>query len=359
RQLTGKLFQFHLTSEATTGYTRLDQDKIFLNPTPLLQQEPHAKELLQGLILHEIGHHLYHASPEAQQIWKQAEQQHIHLLLNLVADEHLERNLRAYDSNFGDRLKRLVAYGFQHRNNHVHIDTALDHLGCRAFSFFQEHPITPSPQLHHIILPSHALLQNYPQQAELTQFIRALRLGQRRSDAPNVQRALALFPKSFRNASMQQLFSIAKQLHHLFGVPSPILHAFSIEEDLGLPTQLQLRMLRGLQDHHFQHLRQRPNATHFTSSEYMHPTQPKRNQSSQLQFAHIRTIRVLPYRESHAQPYRAQIRGFAQNLRQYLLRFGLQHQPQPRRWRGTQLDRTALRSSLLLKDPRLLKARVP
>ena len=34
-------------------------------------------------------------------------------LLNLIADEHLERNLRALDRTYGDRLKRLGAYAFQ------------------------------------------------------------------------------------------------------------------------------------------------------------------------------------------------------------------------------------------------------
>jgi len=54
-------------------------------------------------------------------------------LLNLVADEHLERNLRARDERLGDRLKRLGAYAFQHAEREIAVESLLDSLQGRAF----------------------------------------------------------------------------------------------------------------------------------------------------------------------------------------------------------------------------------
>ena len=80
----------------------------------MLRGEANGQDVVEGLVLHEIGHHVYHRGEVPRGAVASAHKEGIGHLLNLVADEHLERNLRAIDPSYGDRLKRLGAYAFQH-----------------------------------------------------------------------------------------------------------------------------------------------------------------------------------------------------------------------------------------------------
>ncbi len=114
-ELTGRRLRVHMTSkERDLGHTRLDGDRIFVSPLPLLRGEPYGRDIVEGLILHELGHHVYHRGEAPEALWKQAHAEGLGHLPNLVADEHLERNLRALDPAYGDRLKRLDAFAFHH-----------------------------------------------------------------------------------------------------------------------------------------------------------------------------------------------------------------------------------------------------
>ena len=65
-----------------------------MTPVPILRGDPGGQELVEALILHELGHQMYHRDRESMEVWRTAEKEGIHGLLNLVADEHLERRLR-------------------------------------------------------------------------------------------------------------------------------------------------------------------------------------------------------------------------------------------------------------------------
>ncbi|HWM84284.1 MAG TPA: hypothetical protein VNO33_00575, partial [Kofleriaceae bacterium] len=127
-ELTGRLLRVHMTGqEREFGHTRLDTSKLYVSPLPMLRGDPNGQDVVEGLILHEIGHHVYHGSDESRALWKQAHEEGIGPLLNLVADEHLERNLRGVDAAYGDRLKRLAAYAFQHAAQELRLE---DLLAC-------------------------------------------------------------------------------------------------------------------------------------------------------------------------------------------------------------------------------------
>ena len=108
------MFSIRLIGGQALGYTRLNENRIYINPRAILHRYQYGRDVVEGLILHEFGHHVWHRGPKEEEIWKRADRQGIGRLLNLVADEHLERNLRAMDQTYGDKLKRLGAYAFQH-----------------------------------------------------------------------------------------------------------------------------------------------------------------------------------------------------------------------------------------------------
>ena len=70
-----------------------------------------------------------------EEVWEQSEKEGLQRLLNLVSDEHLERNLRARDRHFGDQLKQLAAYAFQHTAREVAIDHTAHEIGLDPAEF--------------------------------------------------------------------------------------------------------------------------------------------------------------------------------------------------------------------------------
>ncbi len=125
RELTGSPFGIEMITGEELGFTRLNESRIFVSPLPYLLGHQQGEEVVRALILHEYGHHLYHKGPVPEATWQQAENEGLGRLLNLVADEHLERNLRARDRRFGDLLKVLAAYAFQHNTREVPVPTLL------------------------------------------------------------------------------------------------------------------------------------------------------------------------------------------------------------------------------------------
>src|SRR5262249_60733586 len=100
----GKLFPTGWRRGEELGSPRLSENKLYITPLPLLRSEESGREVVRALILHEYGHHLYHKGAQAEEVWQRAEEEKLQRLLNLVSDEHLERNLRSRDASFGNEL---------------------------------------------------------------------------------------------------------------------------------------------------------------------------------------------------------------------------------------------------------------
>ena len=225
RELTGKLFKIEMIGGDDYGYTRLNENKIYINPLAIFQRKPHGREVVEGLILHELGHHIYHRGKGHQKIWDKAKNAGLHRLLNLVSDEHLERNLRAVDRRFGDKLKRLGAYVFQHTSKEFHYRSLLQVLHIHAFSVLSAKRMKIARRPECIKLMTRDLLQQMDKSdVSFSRFFRALRLGLgNRYDDPKVEEALKLFGKSFRKSSMSQLYQITLKLKEIFGSECDIL----------------------------------------------------------------------------------------------------------------------------------------
>jgi hypothetical protein len=86
--------------------------EIHVNPLVLL--EPGGAQYLKGLILHELGHHEAHFSDtDWGQVHLRARSARLGSLLNIIADEHLERRLRSRRAQWGEALDALAAYAFK------------------------------------------------------------------------------------------------------------------------------------------------------------------------------------------------------------------------------------------------------
>ena len=216
------------------GYTRLRSSRIHINPLPVLLDDRDGADIVMGLMVHELGHHRYHGDAVGLRVWEQAHTERLQQVLNLVADEHLERNLRALSpTRYGHRLQHLAAWAFQHRRKELELSTVLSSLGARAAPVLTRQPIGVGRRPGTIVVDIGGAMTALEQQGSpFARFMRALRMGKgdRFGDVV-VARALALFPAAtFRQLEMPGLLAIARQLREIFGDELSLLQAFDFHQ---------------------------------------------------------------------------------------------------------------------------------
>lgn len=364
-ELTGKLMRIHMTSsERDLGHTYLDQARIFVTPLPLLRREEHGRDIVEGLILHELGHHAYHRGTEAEALWKQAHAEGIGHLLNLVADEHLERNLRAVNRSYGDRLKRLDAYAFQHAAQELRITVLLESLRASSAPALIGIELGVAFDEASVRIRRGAILVELERAGHpLARFARALRMGLgNRTGDPLVGEALALCTKELRKLDMRGLYDLTRRLAAMFGGAIAIARVFCGAEGLELgPQERDLDVHgAGLDDEILQREVERildPRKSERGGSGPRDRLQI--NVSPDLDFDKIRTItRVDGDREAH-QRLAHETHRHSVRLRAHLDELGLRWEPAKARIQGHTLDRSRLRALVTRSDPRILIARTP
>jgi hypothetical protein len=224
RQLTGKLFTLEMIAGEELGYTRLNENKLYITPLPLLRSEESGREVVRALILHEYGHHLYHKGTEAEEVWQRAEEEKLQRLLNLVSDEHLERNLRSRDAGFGNELKQLAAYAFQHNARELAVETLLSALRGQAFSVLSRTRLAVARKPACVKVDSGWVMRQMEEIGmSFARFLRCLRMGRENlHQDEKVSEALKLFPKkTFAHSMMPEMMEITRKLRQIFGEAWP------------------------------------------------------------------------------------------------------------------------------------------
>ena len=219
-KLTGRQIEISILGGAGLGYTQLEGTTIHVNPLPILRREKGGRDIFRGLILHELGHHKYHGGPKWARVWTKARTQGLGELLNLVADEHLERNLAAHSADFANYFRRLAAYAFQYSCREIATAGAFPR-GRRA-GVSDPHAAAGCGRVEpraSVAVASGQLLRAMEQSGmSFSRFVRALRMGLgNRSGDPKVAEALKLFGPGFRHGTMSSLLAIAGELKRIFG----------------------------------------------------------------------------------------------------------------------------------------------
>ncbi len=362
RELTGRMFNIALAGEEEMGYTRLNENRIFINPLPMLTGQTHGRDVVEGLIIHEYGHHVYHRGPENEAVWDKAKRAGMMRLLNLVSDEHLERNLRAMDDDYGDRLKRLCAFAFQHAARDVNVDELLAVLGPNAA------PVLTSCRLDVSRKEGCVLVAAGPVMVEMeragmsfARFMRALRmgLGNRHND-PKVREALDLFDKKFRRLDMDGLYEIAEFLRIIFGDEAKLLDLFDQDRML-LPGEDGMAVDGdGITDNQVQREVERilnPRKHDARGRGKGGGGKVCLNVNPDENFDKITNIVPIPHDPAAHATYAGQVARHAAQLRQHLRELGLAMVPTHQRTAGHRVDRARLHRLAIHADPRILIAR--
>ncbi|MBA3461525.1 MAG: hypothetical protein H0T46_16305, partial [Deltaproteobacteria bacterium] len=364
-ELTGRLMRIHMTSaEKDLGHTYLDQARIYVTPLPILREEPYGRDVVEGLILHELGHHAYHRGQEAEELWKQAHAEGIGHLLNLVADEHLERNLRAIDRGYGDRLKRLDAYAFQHAPQELHVGMLLEALRGSTASALIGIELGVAFDEGSVRVRRGAVLAELERSGHpLARFARALRmgLGNRFAD-PRVTEALGLCGKDLRKLDMRGLYELTKKLAAMFGGSIAIARVFGGPEGLGLgKTERELDVHgAGIDDDILQKEVERILDPRRGAST---PGAPRDrlaiNVSPDEEFDKITSVTRVRGDQAHHRQLAAEVNRHSVRLRAHLDDLGLRWEPAKARIKGHALDRSRLKALVTRGDPKILVARTP
>jgi len=363
RELTGRVFAVRMISGSELGYTRFDANHIFVTPLPILRAEPHGRTIVEALILHELGHHMYHRGDVPKAAWDAAQKEGIFGLLNLVADEHLERNLRALSADYGDRLKRLAAYAFQHTTKEIPVADLLGALGGHAFGVLTHTRLDVARREGHARVHSGPLLLALERSGRsFPRFMRALRmgLGNRHRD-PIVDAALDLFKGNHKRRSMQELLDIARKLRDLFGWQASLVESFGTHESMPSDRAEEITHGEGITAEELEAEIERVLDPRSRLDQEGREGDPggRRwiNVSPDEAFTTISTVVKVPFDPAAQALGAASVARHARQMRRYLEKLGLSLVPERRRLTGRRFDTTRTLAVVLRGDPRMLVAR--
>lgn len=361
QELTGKAFRFRLygTGAGEVGMTFLRGRVIHFNPLPLLRGETDGRRIVEAIILHEIGHHRYNTGAAWDDLQNEVAKENLHSLLNLVQDEHLERNLRSIDTEWGDSLKILAAWAFQRTNREIGVQELLALTGPYAFRVLTRAGLGPARERTKVAINSGRLLRELEAHgSSFSRFLRALRMGLgNRSGDPKVAEALALFGRSFRDAGPAELVNVARELRRIFGDDSAVGDVLSLHDATSADAGELAGRLPGITDDdltaEIDSIRRRtaPREKNQTSGG------KTINRGTSTEFSEIDEVVTLDFDRAAYQELARGVAGWSRRLRRFLQSLGLSRVTIRRRTAGTAVDRGALQRAIVGGDPRVLLSR--
>lgn len=116
QQLLGKMVRIHQHRQGF-GYTVQADSRgpidIYVSDTSVTRGHPHGEQIMKGLALHEIGHHLFDIGVRGFSTMQGiARSEGIKEIFDILIDERMERGLRSRRPEWGIFFDRLASYAF-------------------------------------------------------------------------------------------------------------------------------------------------------------------------------------------------------------------------------------------------------
>jgi len=94
--------------------------EIEVNDTPVTSGHPHGEDIMRGLALHEIGHHLCDVGVRGDRTMRGiARSEGVDEIYDILRDERLERVLRSRRPEWGVYFDRIASYAFAQKTHRV------------------------------------------------------------------------------------------------------------------------------------------------------------------------------------------------------------------------------------------------
>ncbi|MCB9777600.1 MAG: hypothetical protein H6742_03465 [Alphaproteobacteria bacterium] len=365
-RITGKPYRIELIGGRDLGWTRLTERSIYVNPVPMLRGERDGAAVLRGLIVHELGHHAYNADEQGREVWKRAGRHKLQQLHNLVCDEHLERNLRSRDRVWGDDLKKLAAWAFQHGQREIPVLALLGRLGVDALPVLRLSSLSVARQDDCVGVGLGELLRALEAEgSSFARFMRALRmgLGNRHGD-DKVGRALALFDKGFKGRDNEGLWEVTLALREIFHDEAGLLDLCDLHATSRPGSCDEAGAEAGVTQEEVDREVERIEREATAAPEEAEPTRDMRvppkdqvNVGGGAEFSPIHRVVPLTYEPAAAAELAREVARPARKLRDLLRTLGLSFVEVRPRIQGHRLDRSRLSALALRGDPRVLVSR--
>lgn len=369
RILADREFQIRMLSGRNLGVTDLRTSVIGASPLPLLRKAPSGREIVEGLILHELGHHLYHADPVSAAVQKKAWEERLAGLLNLVRDEHLERRLRSRNQRYGHRFKKLSAYAFLHSDREWNFKLILKTLGPAAGPLLTAVRLGVSREDGCVLVEQGQVLQELERRGlAFARFVRALRMGLgNRFGDPKVAEALRLFRGRFRDSTPGKMLEIARRLREIFGKEAELVELM-FRGAMIAGGEAETRILgEGITERELQREIRKILEEQSRREKNVSPSGGRRktgesvdrfiNLDPEEDFQLINQVVRVPYDRGKYLSSVRRLKGHPARMRRYFEKLGLAPVNQRMRIRGLRLDRTRLLAAVTRSDPRILISR--
>jgi len=200
---------------------------IKISDSPLTSGHPHGADIMRGLALHEIGHHLCERAARA--LKGIARSEGVEDIYDYLRDERLERILRARRPEWGIYFDRLTSYAFANQPVKIHLaDYAA--LTSQAPDQVREaiargdlpgelipRPVAGGPELVRLRAWDVLMLPGAVQ--PLPAFAYCLRTGfdPARVPDPRIARAIALVPKNLKDLDLPEVLEVARRIADIIG----------------------------------------------------------------------------------------------------------------------------------------------
>ena len=112
QQLAGREVQVELVADTRLGAADLKRGRLLINVLPWLRGDRDGRSVVEGLVLHELGHVAWHSTKPFTEAWRMACRNREECAMNVLLDEHLERRIRSIHGGWGRRLQALNRWAF-------------------------------------------------------------------------------------------------------------------------------------------------------------------------------------------------------------------------------------------------------
>ena len=357
---------------------------IEVNDSPVTSGHPFGEQIMQGIALHEIGHHVCDIGVPGHSATRGiARSEGIGDIYDILCDERLERVLRSRRPEWGVSFDRLASYVFAQQANEIPLDDyaqLVEHSPdeCRQAVERGDLPGEYVPPrdwepVAKVILRRTDMLQ-IPGLVPLHGgFLMCLRCGFDPRLHPNrkVARAVALVPKDLKDLNHGQLLEVARAIGKVLGnsdkfkrdmrslrlrlrkhrvALAPLSQALERMAEAGQLPEWMQREAQGIRANRDEESSNEEDA----APRLKIPGGKGLNLGKELSFDRLEREETLQFDGTAHQALVSQIRKHVRRMRTYFERLGTQTVDEYASRRGRRLDLAQVRNVLLRRDPNLL-----
>lgn len=221
-----------------TTKSRCWEVTIEISDSPITMAHSHGVEIMKGLALHELGHHLYDLGHPGHSVMHGiARSEGIDDYFDILCDERLERRLRARRQEWGIYFDRLVSYAFAQNSNLISLPEFAS-VCCQSLKATCEAIATrtlpgrltqTADGVESVSLSDTEMLAIPGLVPPPMAFLALLRCGINPAIHPNpkVREALAVIPSNLKALDHKGLLEVARRLGSILGRNSQMKRALN------------------------------------------------------------------------------------------------------------------------------------